>query len=172
MFQDENFKDATGETWKNALSKQLPQDCPTWEDKIKMCARWHTKGNCYDNCPPVRTVMYQRRIFLQKKSKFSHIIKKCREVAKKTSGWSLVVSDHQKNLPTRTFGSLLNSNFVLLPQPYNNTTNTNRRQEILISQHGSSIQHQHKSDDWEILTSCHGNSLQHQHQTHLAHGLS
>ncbi len=53
-----------------------------------------------------------------------------------------------------------------------NTTNTNNRREILPSQHGNSIQHQHKSSHWEILTSRHGNSLKHVNQTHPARGFS
>ncbi len=88
-----------------------------------------------------------------------------------SSGWSLATSNHQKHLPTRTFRSLLNAIFFLLPQPYNNNmAKISSHQEIPTSCHGNNITH--TSCPREILTSRHGNSLQHQHQTRLAHGLT
>jgi hypothetical protein len=48
--QDEDFAVADGKTWKETFSKQFLQDRPIWEGKIKMCARWHIKGDCYNNC--------------------------------------------------------------------------------------------------------------------------
>ncbi len=107
-----------------------------------------------------------------KESIFSHLYESAERQQRSTIdsfSWSLAASNNQKNLPTRTFHSLLNSNFVLMPQPYNdNTTNMNRHQEISTSPHGNSLQHQHEITHREILPSCHGNSLRHQHQTNLA----
>ncbi len=37
--QDKDFQLATGKSWKNTFSKQFPQDRPSWEGKVKMCAR-------------------------------------------------------------------------------------------------------------------------------------
>ena len=51
--QDKDFAMATGEFWKEPFSKQFPQNRPSWEGKVKMCTRWHIKGNCYNNCARV-----------------------------------------------------------------------------------------------------------------------
>ncbi len=45
--QDEDFKMTAGKLWKDSFSKQFPHKRPSWDRKIKMCARWHIKGNCY-----------------------------------------------------------------------------------------------------------------------------
>jgi hypothetical protein len=51
--QDKDLVPNEGETWKDTFSKQFLQDRPTWDGKVKMCARWHIKGDCYDNCARV-----------------------------------------------------------------------------------------------------------------------
>ncbi len=51
--QDKDFAPKESKIWKDTFSKQLPQDRPTWDRKVKMCARWHIKGDCYDNCARV-----------------------------------------------------------------------------------------------------------------------
>jgi hypothetical protein len=48
--QPDEFKLVTGESWKENFATILPHDRPAWTDKIKMCARWHIKGDCYNNC--------------------------------------------------------------------------------------------------------------------------
>jgi hypothetical protein len=49
--QDKDFKVKMGETWKVTFSKQLLFDRPFWDkaSKVKICARWMIKGDCFDN---------------------------------------------------------------------------------------------------------------------------
>jgi hypothetical protein len=151
MSQDNDFEVAAGETWITTFSKQFPQDRPTWEDKIKMCVRWHIKGDCYDNCSGAISHVLKDNIPAEKKANFLTFIKECREAAKKNDCLlglepSSVRPPEKPPLPTRTFHSLLNSNFILPPQTDNNNmANTSSHQEILTSQLGNSIQHQHES---------------------------
>jgi hypothetical protein len=48
LAQNKDFALVTGKSWKDTFSKQFPQDRPSWEGKVKMCTRWHIKGDCYD----------------------------------------------------------------------------------------------------------------------------
>jgi hypothetical protein len=73
---------ATGKSWKDTFSKQFPQDGPSWEGKVKMCARWHIKGNYYDNCARVTSHVTMNKIPTNKKAGFLTLMKKCREAAK------------------------------------------------------------------------------------------
>jgi hypothetical protein len=40
---------AAKESWKDNFAMILPHNQPALAGKIWMCARWHWKGNCYDN---------------------------------------------------------------------------------------------------------------------------
>jgi hypothetical protein len=46
----DKFNLVAGELWKENFAMILPPVCPAWTEKIKMCTRWHIKGNCYNNC--------------------------------------------------------------------------------------------------------------------------
>jgi hypothetical protein len=48
--QPDNFKVAEGKTWRDTFLDQLPQDQPAWKDIVKMCAWWHIREDCYNNC--------------------------------------------------------------------------------------------------------------------------
>jgi hypothetical protein len=48
--QPVEFKLAAKESWKDNFVMILPHNQPALAGKIWMCARWHLKGNCYDNC--------------------------------------------------------------------------------------------------------------------------
>jgi hypothetical protein len=48
--QPVKFKLTTGESWKDNFATILPHNRPAWMDKIRMCTRWHLKGDCYNNC--------------------------------------------------------------------------------------------------------------------------
>jgi hypothetical protein len=82
LAQDKDFALETGKSWKDTFSKQLPQDRPTWEGKVKMCTRWHIKGNCYDNCARVTSHVTKDKIPANKKAGFLTFMKKCRKAAK------------------------------------------------------------------------------------------
>jgi hypothetical protein len=70
LAQDKDFALATGKSWKDTFGKQLPQDRPSWEGKVKMCARWHIKGDCYDNCARVTSHITKDKIPADKKAGF------------------------------------------------------------------------------------------------------
>ncbi len=78
--QDEDFKVKTGETWKDTFSKQLPYDRPFWdeESKVKICARWMIKGDCFDNCARSASHVTKDKIPSDKKASFLAFMKKCR----------------------------------------------------------------------------------------------
>jgi hypothetical protein len=80
--QDKDFVPKEGKTWKDMFSKQFPQDRPTWDGKVKMCTRWHIKGNCYDNCARVISHITKDKIPADKKAGFLFFMKKCRGAAK------------------------------------------------------------------------------------------
>jgi hypothetical protein len=78
--QDEDFKVKAGETWKDTFSKQLPYDRPFWDEasKVKICARWHIKGDCYDNCARSASHVTKDKFPSDKKASFLAFMKKCR----------------------------------------------------------------------------------------------
>jgi hypothetical protein len=78
--QDEDFKVKTGETWKDTFSKQLPYDRPFWdeESKVKICARWMIKGDCFDTCARSASHVTKDKIPSDKKASFLAFMKKCR----------------------------------------------------------------------------------------------
>ena len=78
--QDEDFKVKTGETWKDTFSKQLPYDRPFWdeESKVKICARWMIKGDCYDTCARSASHVTKDKIPSDRKASFLAFMKKCR----------------------------------------------------------------------------------------------
>ncbi len=80
--QDKYFVPKEGKTWKDTISKQFPQDRPTWDEKVKMYARWHIKGNCYNNCARVISHVTKDKIPADKKADFLAFMKKCRGAAK------------------------------------------------------------------------------------------
>ena len=79
--QDEDFKVKIGETWKDTFSKQLPLDRPFWDEvsKVKFCARWVIKDDCYDNCAQKASHVTMDKIPLEKKASFLSFMKKCRK---------------------------------------------------------------------------------------------
>jgi hypothetical protein len=78
--QDKDFKVRAGETWKDTFSKQLLLDRPFWDEasKVKICARWMIKGDCYDNCAQKASHVTKDKIPLDKKTSFLSFMKKCR----------------------------------------------------------------------------------------------
>jgi hypothetical protein len=80
--QHKDFVPKEGNTWKDTFSKQFPQDRPTWDRKVKMCARWHIKGNCYNNCARVISHVTKDKIPANKKAGFLTFMKKCCGAAK------------------------------------------------------------------------------------------
>ena len=82
LAHNKDFALATGKSWKDTFSKQFPQDRPSWEGKVKMCARWHIKGDCYDNCTRVTSHVTKDKIPADKKAGFLTFMKNGRGAAK------------------------------------------------------------------------------------------
>ncbi len=80
--QVKDFVPKEGETWKDIFSKHFLQDRPTWDGKVKMCARWHIKGDCYDNSARVISHVTKDKIPADKKAGLLTFMKKCRGAAK------------------------------------------------------------------------------------------
>ena len=80
LAQDEEFKVRASETWKDTLSKQLPHDRPFWDEalKVKICTRWHIKGDCFNNCTHKASHITKEKMPLEKKALFLAFMKKCR----------------------------------------------------------------------------------------------
>ena len=78
--QDEEFKVRAGETWKDTFSKQFPLDRPFWDEasKVKICARWHIKGDCFDNCARKASHVTKDKMPKDKRALFLAFMKKCR----------------------------------------------------------------------------------------------
>jgi hypothetical protein len=49
-----------------------------------MCARWHIKGDCFDNCAQAISHVPKQKIPADKKAEFLTFMSKCREAAKKS----------------------------------------------------------------------------------------
>ena len=67
---DEDLALKTGELWADTFSKKLPKERPSWDGKINKCARWHIKGDCYDDCSRKESHVGKDKIPADKKSKF------------------------------------------------------------------------------------------------------
>jgi len=80
--KDEDFKVKMGETWKDTFSKQLPFDRPFWDEasKVKICARWMIKGDCFNNCARNASHVTKDKIHSEKKASFLSFMEKCHEV--------------------------------------------------------------------------------------------
>jgi hypothetical protein len=85
--QDEDFVCKAGENWKETYSKQFPHDRPFFDEanKVKMCARWFIKGDCYDNCSRKASHVSKDNLSADKKASFLGFMKKCREEGKKSN---------------------------------------------------------------------------------------
>jgi hypothetical protein len=82
--QDKDFATKAGESWQETFSKHFPHDRPSWDGKVKMCARWHIKGDCFDNCARAISHVSKQKIPPDKKADFLTFMSKCREAAKKS----------------------------------------------------------------------------------------
>lgn len=79
---DEDLAVKAGESWAEIFSKQLPKERPSWDGKINMCARWHIKGDCFDDCSRKESHVGKDKIPADKKASFLTYMAKCREAAK------------------------------------------------------------------------------------------
>jgi hypothetical protein len=83
--QVEEFKLLPGETWKDNFASILPHDRPNWGPKEKICARFHIKGDCFDNCSRKSSHVTKENFPSDKRAAFSAFMAKCRDEKKKSA---------------------------------------------------------------------------------------
>lgn len=76
--QDDDFKPKADESWDATFKSKHPKDRPDWTDKIKMCARWHIKGDCFENCLRAISHVPKDQIPAEKKAAMLSFMAKCR----------------------------------------------------------------------------------------------
>ena len=77
--QDDDFKPKANESWDDTFKSKHPKDRPDWTDKVKMCARWHIKGDCFKtNCPRAISHVPKDQIPAEKKAAMLAFMNKCR----------------------------------------------------------------------------------------------
>jgi hypothetical protein len=79
---DKDLAMKPGKLWAETFSKKLPRDWLSWDGKINMCARWHIKGNCFDDCSRKESHVGKEKILADKKASFLTYMSKCRKAAK------------------------------------------------------------------------------------------
>ncbi len=87
--QPNKFKLTTGESWKHNFSMVLPHNWPAWTDKIQMCARWHLKGNWYNNCSRAISHIRNNKIPDNTQAALLTFLTKCRKEIAKKKDWLL-----------------------------------------------------------------------------------
>jgi hypothetical protein len=82
--QPGEFKLTARESWKDNFASALPHNWPAWTDKFQMCARWHLKGNCFDNCSRAISHVMNDKFPDNKRAAFLTFLTKCpKEIVKK-----------------------------------------------------------------------------------------
>jgi hypothetical protein len=79
---DEDLAVKAGESWAESFSKRLLKERPSWDGKINMCARWHIKGDCFDDCSCKESHVGKDKIPADKKASFLTYMTKCRKATK------------------------------------------------------------------------------------------
>ncbi len=68
-----------GETWETHFRSQCPKKHHDWNKDVKMCARWHIKGDCYNTCPCAISHIPGHKVPPKQKADFLSFMKECRE---------------------------------------------------------------------------------------------
>ena len=84
--QPAEFKLTAGKNWKEHFLGILTQDWPAWNKKVQMCARFHIKGDCFDNCTRKESHVTHDKIPDDKRAAMKEFLAKCPAgIAKKKS---------------------------------------------------------------------------------------
>ncbi len=78
--QLDEFKLASGESWDKNFRSQCRKYRPNFDKEIKMCARWHIKGDCFGSCPHALSHIPGSAVTPKQKEDFLTFMKKCREL--------------------------------------------------------------------------------------------
>ena len=75
-----------GKNWKEQFLGIPIQDQPAWIEKVQMCARFHIKGDCFDNCTRKERHVTNDNILDDKRAAMKEFFAKCHaEIAKEKS---------------------------------------------------------------------------------------
>jgi hypothetical protein len=77
--QVKEFKMKDRETWETHFRSQCPKKCPNWNKDVKMCVRWHIKGDCYNTYPRAISHVPGHKVPPKQKADFLGFMKECRE---------------------------------------------------------------------------------------------
>jgi hypothetical protein len=72
------FSLKAGENWKEHFAGKCSNDCPKWDDKIFMCARWYIRGECFIDCTNKASHVCASAVPQAKKDAFRAYITKVR----------------------------------------------------------------------------------------------
>ena len=78
--QIEEFKLKDGESWRNDFCGKCVDFRPTWKgmEKVKMCPRWHTKGDCFEDCRHKESHVGSSEVNDREKTEYKKYLKKVR----------------------------------------------------------------------------------------------
>ena len=69
----------SSETWNKHFLSQCPKKRPDWNKDVKMCARWHIKGDCYNTCTCAISHVPCNKVPPKQKADFLTFMGECRE---------------------------------------------------------------------------------------------
>jgi hypothetical protein len=75
--QCNEFKLKVGEKWNDFRAK-CSKSRPDWNNQIKMCARWHIKGDCFDTCQRAISHVPCSNVPPKQKKDFLFFMEECR----------------------------------------------------------------------------------------------
>ena len=75
--QCNEFKLTVGEKW-NDFKAKCTKSCPDWNNQVKMCARWHIKGDCFDTCQHAISHVSCSKVPPKQKKDFLTFMGECR----------------------------------------------------------------------------------------------
>ena len=76
--QIQEFKIRPGEDWRSVFCGN-PGDRVSWNDKERMCPRWHSKGFCFPNCNNKSSHVPEDKVTEIKKKEYRGYLKKIRK---------------------------------------------------------------------------------------------
>ena len=78
--QIEEFKLKPGESWRDNICGKCTDDRPAWKGhaKVKMCIRWHIKGDCFGDCKHKDSHVPANEVPEKEKGNFRKFLKKVR----------------------------------------------------------------------------------------------
>mmetsp|Transcript_30867 Transcript_30867/g.65029 ORF Transcript_30867/g.65029 Transcript_30867/m.65029 type:complete len:658 (+) Transcript_30867:779-2752(+) len=79
--QCEEFKMKDDEDWSLFKNRKTLKWRPAWDDKCKMCPRWHSRGDCFPDCNNAASHVTYQEIPDEKKASYRTYLKKLRKEA-------------------------------------------------------------------------------------------